>query len=201
MKQTCKHIVFASLVLAVALAGVNCNKNESKSQSAELLTVEQIMARGPDGSLGGTLASDVITCTGSGVCSIIEDIGQVTIRNMPLNPDQTSPTSWQDVLLERYKVVYTRADGRNAVPEDVPYPFEASLQVNIRVNQTIPFGIILVRATAKTELPLVRLAEGPIGEDQILATANITFYGHDLSGHPVQAEGAMAIHFANWADR
>jgi len=189
------------IVLALSLAGVGCNQNEGDTQSSTMLTIEQMLATMSDGSQGSYCASDVITIDAQGNATIIEDIGQATIRNALINPDQTSPSPWQDIVLTRYRIRYTRADGRNREGEDVPYAFEASMNLNLRVGTSTALSYILVRATAKTELPLVRLAEGPINEDQILTTATVEFLGHDLSGHPVSTTGYIAVHFANWADQ
>lgn len=200
MYRGLKRVGLPGVILGISLVGAGCNNTESKGQSTSLLTITQITANGPDGQEGNVLASDVITIVND-VPTVIEDQGAVSVRNLPLNPDDTTASNWQDVLLKRYRVTYTRADNRGSVPGvDVPWPFEAPVTINIEVNSTTEFGIILVRAVAKSEPPLIQLAEGGIGEDQILTTATIEFWGNDLAGHPVYIKGTIAVHFANWAD-
>lgn len=200
MNQTLKRIGCVSLLLVGAGIGTGCNNNESKSQSSELLTIQSIFGKSVDGSLTTVLASDVVTIVNN-VPTVIEDQGVATVRNIPEDPSLSNTSSWMDVIFERYHVAYTRADGRNQEGVDVPYGFDQPMTVNLQVSQSTSFGFTLVRATAKTEPPLVQLAQGPIGEDEISCTATITFFGHDLAGHPVSAQGTIAVNFANWADK
>ncbi len=200
MYLTEKRIGMAGLLLAILLVGSACNKNESNNQSGSLVTIQQMLAKGSDGTLGTYCASDVVTVVND-VSTVIQDSGQVQIRNAPMNPDQSSSSAWMDVVINRYRVRYTRADGRNMEGEDVPWAYEESCTVTIPANGTAAFPFVLVRAVAKTELPLIRLAEGPIGEAQIISTATVDFYGHNLSGNSVTVTGTIGVHFANWADK
>lgn len=199
MRQMLRRIGLTVAFVAVALVGVGCNKASDDNSTASLLTLTQITAKGPDGNVGTVLASDVVTIVGDQV-TFIEDQGSVTVRNIPINPDQGSATPWQDVRFTRVRLNYTRAEGRNTPGVDVPMPFEMALNVTVQINSVVEFPILLVLARAKQVRPLVELWDGAIGENQILATANIELFGADLSGHPVYLNGTIAVHFANWAD-
>ncbi len=200
MYQAAKRSGLLILLLVIALAGVGCNKNEDTNQSAGLVTVQSITANGPDGSESTTLASDVIGVNTDGTTYIIEDQGTAIVRNVPLDPDFLDPARWMDVVLTRYRVTYTRADGRNTPLKDVPLAFEAAMTVSVASAGSTQFPFLLVRAVAKTEPPLIQLAEGVYDEKQILTTATVEFWGADLAGHPVYCRGTIAVHFANWAD-
>ncbi|MEW6368958.1 MAG: hypothetical protein AB1714_30385 [Acidobacteriota bacterium] len=200
MYQAAKRSGLLILLLVIALVGVGCNKNESKNQTVGLVTVMGMLGVGPDGTLGTTLASDVIGVNPDGTTYIIEDSGQATVRNVPLDPDFFDPTPWMDVVLTRYRVTYTRADGRNTPLVDIPLAFEAGMTVSILTDSSTTFSFLLVRAVAKTEPPLIQLAEGIYSEKQILTTATVEFWGADMAGHPVYCKGTIAVHFANWAD-
>lgn len=199
MRQMLRRIGLTVAFFAVALVGVGCNKAADDNKTASLLTITQITALGPDGTEGTVLASDVITIV-AGQVSFIEDQGSITVRNIPINPDQGATAPWQDVAFTRARVNYTRAEGRNNPGTDVPYPFEMPLSVTVPINTQFEFPVLLVLARAKQVRPLVELWEGAIGENQILATAHIELFGADLAGHPVYLKGTIAVHFANWAD-
>ncbi len=199
MLRHLRRVWLTSLLLGIALAGTGCNDAANSNATSSLLTLISLTALGPNGEEGTVLASDVITIVND-VPAIVEDIGTATVRNRPIDPDQGSATSWQDVVLNRYRITYTRADGRNQQGLDVPYAFEAAMTLDIKINSEVEFGFILVRAISKTEPPLVQMAQGPIGEGTILTTATVEFWGNDLGGHPVYLKGQIAVHFANWAD-
>lgn len=199
MLRHLRRVWLTSLLLGITLAGTGCNDSANTNATSSLLTLISLVAEGPNGEDGPVLASDVITIV-DGVPTIIEDMGSATVRNTTINPDQGGPSAWQDVVLNRYRITYTRADGRNQPGLDVPYAFEAAMTDTVKINAELTFGFILVRAIAKRERPLVELAEGGIGEGTILTTATVEFWGNDLGGHPVYLKGQIAVHFANWAD-
>ena len=160
------------------------------------------------GTFGNVLASDVVTLvtqTVNGqqvkVPTIYEDPGQAALRVLLKdqgNPGATSaPSNLNWLKVNRYRVVYKRADGRNTPGVDVPYPFDGAITATV-TNTPITVGLTLVRIQAKVEAPLKALAVG--GADVISTIADVTFYGEDLAGNAFEATGSMSINFANWGD-
>ena len=160
------------------------------------------------GTFGGTLFSDVITivttpapCSETNPCAtIFADNGRVTLRVVPKDVGTptapTLPTSNNDVTINRYRVAFKRADGRNAPGVDVPYAFDGAVTGTIQAGGTT-FGFELVRHVAKEESPLVQLKTSAT----IIATiAEITFYGQDRVGNDISVTGNMLIEFGNFGD-
>ena len=98
----------------------------------------------------------------------------------------TAPTAINDITLTRYRVVYTRADGRNTPGVDVPYPFDGAITVTVSASAT-DVGFSLVRLQAKDESPLVLLRNRT--RRFITELATVTFYGTDQAGNEVSVTG------------
>ena len=108
-----------------------------------------------------------------------------------------APTPVNDVTFTRYRVVYTRTDGRNTPGVDVPYPFDSAATFTASPGTLATAGFDLVRVVAKEEPPLRALINNP----QFIATiAEVTFYGKDRAGHDVTASGSIGITFGNFGD-
>jgi hypothetical protein len=155
-------------------------------------------ASGADpGQLDGVLTSDVLTNGG-----VIEDGGSVTLRLALKDPGTTSnptaPTTSNFITVNRYRVEYVRADGRNTPGVDVPYPFDGAITVTVGGNPAVA-SFTLVRVQAKLEAPLAALAFGG-GAIVISTLADVTFFGHDQAGREVTVKGRIGVDFADWAD-
>jgi hypothetical protein len=152
---------------------------------------------------GNNISSDVITYvkkTINGaevrVPTIFNDIGRVTVTAEMKNPT-TDPTSINSVTFTRYRVTYVRTDGRNNPGVDVPYAFDSGVTFTVTPGGTSTATFDLVRNSAKTEAPLVALANNL----QLITTiAKVTFYGKDHAGHDVSAEGQIGITFGDFGD-
>jgi hypothetical protein len=108
-----------------------------------------------------------------------------------------SPTSNNEVTVNRYHVEYIRADGRNTPGVDVPYAFDSALTGTIPAGGTVTLGFELVRSAAKLESPLVQLKTSP---NIINVIARVTFYGADRVGNNVTVMGQIGIEFGNFGD-
>jgi hypothetical protein len=194
--NTIKKTFRIALVLTVFLALYSCNPVEDDSRSASILRVENILGTDAEGKSGNFLQSDVLMSTGS----VRADTATATLRTGTLDPDPLLGTSqYNDVVVTRYLVSYSRTDGRNTPGVDVPYPFEGSLSTVIRAGATASISFVIVREAAKLEQPLIRLVE--VTEEQVLTcTAKVEFYGHDMVNKTVKATGYLTIYFANYAD-
>jgi hypothetical protein len=158
---------------------------------------------------GGTLSSDVVTLVdqqlpGGGttrVPTIFGDIGQVTMSLILKNPGTaelaTTPSTINQVTFTRYRVAYTRSDGRNTPGVDVPYAFDGGMTVTVPGSGEVSGSFLIVRNTAKGEAPLKSLETSNV---LISTIADVTFYGRDQAGNDVQASGSIGITFGNFGD-
>ncbi|GBC84907.1 hypothetical protein HRbin11_01343 [bacterium HR11] len=193
--------VLGLVALAVAsLQGVACSPLEDENTAGVKLTVLKITATDAQGQASDWLASDVVRIDPqTGQATVREDTATVDFRNDFLNPT-IEPSPMNDVVVVRYRVEYSRPDGRNQPGVDVPRPFDATTNIHVPINGTGSGNIVVVPAKAKLEDPLWGLRFGG-REREILAYALITFFGHDLFGRNVATNARLEIHFANWADQ
>jgi hypothetical protein len=210
--STTTHRTAIAALAACALIGAGCGSSYVRDQGrgptqATVSLLEGAPGAEPD-KFGTTLASDVLTNvrkTIGGVQTIIptifSDNGRVTMSLMLKDPGlpgaPTSPTAVNDVTFTRYRVVYTRTDGRNTPGVDVPYPFDSAVTFTTSANATSTAGFDLVRVAAKEEAPLRALVTNP---QFISVIAEVTFYGKDRVGNDVSASGSIGITFGNFGD-
>ncbi len=197
-----------ALAMAGLLLGVtgcaNTNNRDEDTRGASLLILDGIEATA-GGFTAGTestiLLSDVLSCNDDDppLCSVFNDDGNATFRNVALDPNAgSSGTSfYQDIQLYRYRVQYTRSDGRNAQGVDVPYMFDSVMNWNIPVNGTADVAFLLVRHAAKVERPLVDLIG--FGDEFVISTnTRVDFWGRDIAGNEHQVFGWIDIEFADF---
>jgi len=148
---------------------------------------------------GGTLLSDVITVVDDSP-TFFNDIGRVTFRlglkdaGSPTAP--STPGQNDAITINRYRVQFMRADGRNTPGVDVPYGFDGAFTLTVSGGDASA-GFTLVRNIAKMEAPLAALRFNGV----VLSTiAEVTFYGADQTGHEVSATARISIDFANFGD-
>jgi hypothetical protein len=196
---------------AVIAATVSCG-DVVRQGSAPVFLVIDTMAGIKGGATAGTptsnLISDVITnvttplpCTNDNPCpTVFNDLGSATLR-APLKDigatTALSPTSNNEVTINRYHVDYIRADGRNTPGVDVPYGFDSAVTGTIPAGGTLTLGFELVRSAAKSETPLVQLKTSA---NIINVIARVTFYGADRVGNNVTVTGQIGIEFGNFGD-
>jgi hypothetical protein len=205
-----QNMAIGMALAAAALGSASCG-DVSLGKSPSILVIDDLGgARGDDpGNFDSNLESDVSVMkdvNGQQVSTIFDDPGQVTFH-MELkdqgNPGaESSPSPLNQITVDRYRVVYIRADGRNVQGVDVPYAFDGGMTVTVgsSLKQAV---FTLVRIQAKVEPPLRNLVAGGIssrGAFSISTIAEVTFYGHDLAGNPVFAIGHVGVDFADWAD-
>ena len=190
----------AAAVLVAATLSSGCGEFVRQSRSpSQLVIVSILTAPSTSGTVpttfgNGPLLSDVLT--GS---TVFDDFGQVTLRVILKDPGApgtpTAPSVLNDVTITRYRVTYSRSDGRNTPGADVPYPIEGAVTFTVRVDQTAAGVIELVRHVAKVEAPLAGLSNSLV----VLTTiADVTLYGRDQAGNELSATGKVQINFANF---
>jgi hypothetical protein len=184
----------AALVLAGSVALPGCTSVQKNASSPSYLIVESIQAAmGNDTSkFGGSLGSDVLTKNVRW-----EDPGQVTLRVAMVDPtNPVGPTTTNFITVNKYHVRYIRNDGKNVQGVDVPFEFDAAATLTIGLASDT-LAITLVRAQAKGVSPLSDLV-GTNGH--ILTQAEVTIFGTDQAGNPVQAVAHISVDFADWVD-
>jgi hypothetical protein len=185
-------------ILALTMASASCGDLTRQGTGSSYLIIAALQgASGAEpGTLTSTLNSDVITIVDD-VPTIFNDLGQVTLSLQMKDPTSaTGPTSANFITINRYRVRYSRSDGRNTPGVDVPYGFDGALTGTV-TDTDFSAGFELVRHIAKSEAPLQALAASRV----IISTiAEITFYGHDQTGRDVSVTGQMLVSFGNFGD-
>ena len=194
------HRIFRLGLVTLALASASCGSvvREGSGTSFLIITSLEAQSGAEPGTFTTNLASDVLTIVDD-VPTIFGDGGRVTFQLGLKDPgpqgSTTAPTQNQAITVERYRVRFIRADGRNTPGVDVPYGFDGAF--TITVAGTASAGFDLVRISAKQEAPLAALVRNPTFINTI---AEITFFGRDQTGHEVSATGSMTVQFGNFGD-
>jgi hypothetical protein len=189
-----------SLLATVVALSVSCGELARSGTAASYLVVDSIdAARGSSpGSFAGHLESDVVTNVG-GNPTLLQDVGRINLTLALKDPGSllapVAPSPTNAITVTRYRVRYTRADGRNIPGLDVPYAFDGALTLTVGGTASATFS--LVRAQAKAEAPLAALVNSRL---VISTLAEITFYGRDQTGRGVTTSAWIDVHFGDWPD-
>jgi hypothetical protein len=192
----------AALVLAGAtMLSTSCGDVVRQGTGGSFLIVSSLEAApgAEPTDFGNTLLSDVITVVDDSP-TFFNDVGRVTFRLGLKDPGSstapTTPSQNDAITINRYRVQFVRADGRNTPGVDVPYGFDGAFTLTITGGDASA-GFTLVRNIAKMEAPLAALRFNGV----VLSTiAEVTFYGADQTGHEVSATARISIDFANFGD-
>lgn len=203
--------VIAGIAAVALLAGsVSCGDTR-RGRSPVVVVIDSLEAASgaTPGNLSAFLLSDVQTLVDQQIEGgtvrvpvIFNDVGQATVRLIAKDAGNgavnLAPTPWNTVTLNRYRITYKRADGRNTPGVDVPFPVDGAVTVSVTGAATaVPFEI--VRHQQKLEQPLRSLAN--FGGRLFISTiAEVTFYGSDFAGNAVQTTGTISVSFSDYAD-
>jgi hypothetical protein len=202
----------AGMFVITAMSLGSCSDQIRSGRSPAFLIVESVQAASGStpGQFSGFLLSDVevlveqrINGQSVRVPTIVNDSGRATFRlqlrdpGTPANP--TAPSALNEITLNRCRVNFRRADGRNTPGVDVPYGFDAALTITVPANGSVTAAFELVRHQMKKEPPLRNLARSG-GQNLISTIAEITFYGRDQAGNHVEATGSISVNFGDFAD-
>jgi hypothetical protein len=176
-----------------------CHSAVTEGRSSVYLIMESLeggkLKQGDQIEFFHTMQSDVSTKN-----AVVEDPGRVQMRiafKDVTNPN--APTTNNFVTINRYRVEYRRADGRNRQGVDVPYAFDGASTFTV-TDQSTEGGFVLVRVQSKLEAPLITLAGGDGGGLVISTLADVTFWGRDQTGTEVSVKGTISVNFSDWAD-
>jgi hypothetical protein len=200
--------IFAATGLVAA--SVSCGSVAREGRGGSFIVLDSLQGiRGAvtPAPAAAVLISDVITnvtspapCAPDAPCpTVFNDLGSAVMHIVMKDAGSatpTTPTAINDITLSRYRVEYTRSDGRNTPGVDVPYPFDGIITATVTTQQTT-VGFDLVRHQAKEESPLVQLVGNPAIVTQL---AKVTFYGRDQAGNEVTVVGNIQINFGNFGD-
>lgn len=208
-RSTLRALVAAAAVASLASCASELTRS---SRSPAFLILDSLTAAsGADPAVfSNFLNSDVVTlveATVAGVSqrvpTIFNDPARATFRISLRNPGTAefpnAPTEINEITINRYRVVYRRADGRNAPGVDVPYPFDGGITATVPAGTQVTVGFELVRHLAKEEPPLRNLA-GAGGANIIATIAEVTFFGRDQAGNEVSVSGNITINFGDFGD-
>ena len=191
----------ALAVLTASVLSVSCGQVSRQGTGGSILIINRLEAASGANptEFMGTLLSDVVTLIDERP-SIFNDVARATFSVGLKDPGPASspnePSQNDFIVVDRYRVRFTRADGRNTPGVDVPYGFDGALTLTVGVGQqSVSFE--MVRHVMKMEPPLAGLAHNAA---TIATIAELTFYGRDLAGREVTASGRMLVNFGNFAD-
>lgn len=196
-RVTVRHRSLAAAAL-VAAAATACGDFVRQGRSPVMLVIDRLeAASGADDSptFGGTLQSDVVTVV-DGSSTIFSDSGRVSFR-LVMKDISVAPTGINTVTVNRYRVVFRRADGRNTPGVDVPFPFDSAVTFTVVPGTVATSTFELVRHVAKAEAPLGALEFSAV---VISTIADVTFFGRDQAGNEVSTTGSIGVQFGNFAD-
>ena len=186
------------IVLLFVALSTCCGTVVRQGTGSSFLIIDSIEAvSGSRSQFESSLESDVVTVVQAAPV-ILQDWGRVTFSVGLKDPGLTGgtePATANMITVDRYRVRYVRADGRNTPGVDVPYGFDGAITLTVPLQSSATF--VLVRAQAKKEAPLAALAGNPVF---ISTIAEITFFGRDQAGRAVSVAGRIDVHFGNWTD-
>lgn len=210
-----RHFTKIAVLLTVAASTVSCGDVVRQGRAPVYLIIDSLTASSganassSAGNGSSFLLSDVLgsrttpaPCTTTDPCpTVFNDNGSVTLRlalkDLGSTASPTAATANNEVTINRYRVTYRRADGRNTQGRDVPYAFDGAATGTVPRSGNLTIGFELVRHAAKGESPLVELV---YNSSVITTIADVTFYGRDQVGNEVVVTGSIQIDFGNFGD-
>lgn len=216
MSTTMYRTWAAGVACAALLSGCSETIREGDGPVQAVVTSLEAAPGAEPNKFGGTLSSDVLTLVKKDdngvkikVPTIFNDLGRVVVTAAMKNPgvpgSPVAPTAMNDVTFTRYRVVYTRADGRNTPGVDVPYPFDSGVTFTARPGTPGQASFELVRNVAKEEAPLRALCSSTpyclsVSNTLITTIADVTFFGQDRTGNDVTARASIGVTFGDFGD-
>lgn len=195
-----KPVWTLSLILLAQVTGCTVQTaTEDDDTTNTFVRVNSLVAAEAD--QGDELFSDVCLSDPDDpeVCTVTNDNAQVFMSAQAKDLTRLQ-SNVQDVVFNRYRVTYIRADGRNTPGVDVPHPFDGAATFRVPIDGTEASRVfMIVRPQAKLESPLREMVGG--GGSQVLSVlAQVDFFGTDIAGRTIQVTASISITFADFAD-
>jgi hypothetical protein len=196
MKRT-KFVLKILAILPCVLLMFSCQIRDEHSSNSILLIAE-VIGHTDTGDTADFLQSDVYEDDTS---TIVADIVSATLEAKLKAPESMGPgpTYQNRIFIHTYEVRYTYVDSLNMATTSVPATFQGRLSVGIDIDSSASIEFVIVREQAKAAIPLSDII-GAIPARLLQVVAQVTFYGEDIAGNPVQATGYLTIYFANYGD-
>jgi hypothetical protein len=209
MRTITRLLAFGVLVATAT----SCGDVVRTGRSPVMLVINNLTAASGGGFgagvFGNMLHSDVeVLLTNPAPCSattpcptVYSDSGSVSLslalKDIGAAGAALTPTTNNQVTINRVHIEYIRADGRNTPGVDVPYPFDGAVTGTVPATGQVQLGFEIVKHIAKEESPLRQLVTSP---SIITTIARVTFYGHDAVGNELNVTGQIQIDFGNFGD-
>jgi hypothetical protein len=118
---------------------------------------------------------------------VLPTVASVTIQNLVKDPTPTSTSMLENVELNEYEVIYTRADSGTRVPP----PLIENFGGVVPVNGTLLISNLNILANNQVDtLPISDIAQYGVDRETnstiIVLNVSIVFFGKTLSGQAVQ---------------
>jgi len=209
--MTRMRIITRTLTVAALLAATSCSSTVRSGNSSMFLVIDSLQAipgGASTGQAGSILYSDLRTtvttgndstgraCTQISPCFVVfADNGSATLELARKDVTLTTPTSNNQVTINRVHVHFRFADGSGVPGSTVPADFDtfATATVPPTGSTTISFELVRVQAKESPPLTAVLASGGVLG-----VVADLTFIGTDQVGNAVSATGSMQIQFGDW---
>ncbi len=189
-----------ALVLPLTSMIIGCNTDVGDTAANVIMSINTI-------TLVSDPWGDVITSSGI----ILDDAVSIELSAVLKAPVSTNPTAFtpefQNIVLERYEVTYTRTDGGTDVPPGFTRGIAGTVRLSVIGSEellllTLP--IVLVPSTTKAQPPISFLispgSEPVTNFINIQVDARIQIFGRTVAGDPVTVVGNIGINFANFGD-
>jgi len=189
-----KSVLKILAILPCVLLLFSCQIRDEHSSNSILLVTE-VTGHTDTGDTADFLQSDVYEDDTS---TIVADIVSATLEAKLKAPESMGPgpTYQNRIFIHTYEVRYTYVDSLNMATTSVPATFQGRLSVGIDIDSSASIDFVIVREQAKAESPLITIIPSRI----LQVVAQVTFYGEDIAGHPVQATGYLTIYFEDYLD-
>ncbi len=196
MKRT-KFVLKILAILPCVLILVSCQISDEHSSNSILLVLE-VAGHTDGGDAADFLQSDVVE---EDTGTYVADIVSATLEAKLKEPESigAGPSYKNRIFIHTYEVRYIYVDSLNMATTAVPATFQGRLSVGIDIDSSAVIEFVIVREQAKVASPLSDIPN-LIEIRTLQVVAQITFYGEDIAGHPVQATGYLTIYFGNYSD-
>ncbi len=186
MTRSLLQVSRRALALAMALTALafsaSCGRSMMQQGNGSSYLIVDLLQAAP-----GATPAVFSSMLSSSVSSATDDIGKVTLR-MALRDTVSglTPTDANAITITGYHVDFVP----NTPGAAVPSSFDGSLTGTITSAST-SLTFVLVRSQAKSAAPLAGLAA------PLFTAANVTFYGHDQTGHAVSVMVSISVTFVS----
>ena len=175
------NLAILAVLAAVVLVAASCRSRTDRSPGPVVLTFGAINGIPTVVSVGTAIAGTTSTPPGVSIQSF-------TLQSVVKEPTPGITPAIEDVEVSSYQVVYRRRDSGTRVPP----PLVAALGIEVPVNGTsVINNLPIVRLDQLLSPPLGDLAslghDSETGTTVIVLDAQITFFGHTLSGDAVSS--------------